>query len=147
MNFRGGPGGLSRRAATVVDITALVDVVFQLLIFFLLTSSYVSQPPSPSDDPQVPVDLPESSLAAEAQPVEDFTIVVDGAGDIFVGANADKVSVEELANRLAKAASENPNTVVLIRGDQQVPYGRIAEVMAVARLSRLRISAVLRDGG
>ena len=37
--------------------------------------------------------------------------------------------VDELAIRLARAAEDNPNTVVLIRGDQKVPYGRIAQVM------------------
>lgn len=47
MNFRQSPSMLSRRAAAVVDITALIDVVFQLLIFFLLTSSYVSQQATP----------------------------------------------------------------------------------------------------
>lgn len=149
MNFRGGPGGRGRRAATLVDLTPLIDVVFQLLIFFLLTSSYVSQQSqaqNSKDDPQVPVELPESSLAAQTEKVDDFTIAISADGEIYVG-NDERVSLEELANRLARVASTKPDTVVLIRGDQTVPYGRIAAVMAVARLSRLRISAVLRDGG
>lgn len=141
MNFRGG-GSNARRNAAVVDITALIDVVFQLLIFFLLTSSYVSQ--QSRQAPQVPVELPESSLAASAQPAQDFVIAVDEAGDIFVD-GGERVSVDELAIRLARAADENANTVVLIRGDQKVPYGRIAQVMAVARLSGLKLSAVLRN--
>ncbi|MCA9545148.1 MAG: biopolymer transporter ExbD, partial [Myxococcales bacterium] len=119
----------------------------QLLIFFLLTSSYVSQPPTPSDDPQVPVDLPEASLTAENQKVEDFTIVVDAEGQIFVGPESEQVTVEALANRLARVADANPATVVLIRGDERVRHGRIAQIMAVARMSRLRISVVLSDGG
>jgi biopolymer transport protein ExbD len=140
MNFRRS-SGRSNRAAAVVDITALVDVVFQLLIFFLLTSSYINQPPSPTA-PQVPVDLPESSLEATDQRVDDVTVAVDDQGEIFF--DGTRVSVEELGVRLARAASKNPNTVVLIRGDQRVPYGRIAEVMTVARASRLRISATLK---
>jgi biopolymer transport protein ExbD len=116
-------------------------VVFQLLIFFLLTSSYINQPPSPTA-PQVPVDLPESSLEATDQRVDDVTVAVDDQGEIFF--DGTRVSVEELGVRLARAASKNPNTVVLIRGDQRVPYGRIAEVMTVARASRLRISATLK---
>lgn len=142
MNFRGGGARGVRRTAAVVDITALIDVVFLLLLFFVLTSSYVSQ--QSRQAPQVPVELPESSLEASAQPAEDFVIAVDEAGDIFVGAN-ERVSVDELAIRLARAADDNPNTVVLIRGDQKVPYGRIAQVMAVARLSGLKLSAVLRN--
>lgn len=141
MNFRASPGR-ARRNATVVDITALVDVVFQLLIFFLLTSSYVSQQSQRA--PQVPVELPESSLEAQDQPAEDFVIAVDETGRIFVG-EGEPVSVEELAIRLARAADDNPNTVVLIRGDQTVPYGRVAQVMAMARLTGLKISAVLKN--
>ena len=143
MNFRDGPGR-SRRAATVLDITPLVDVVFQLLIFFLLTSSYVAQQPAAqnSDSPQVPVELPESSLTASPTRFDDLNIVVDAEGQIYVG-DDERVSLEALADRLGRAANENPNTVVLIRGDQQVPYGRIAQVMAIARQSRLRLSAVL----
>lgn len=140
MNFRGGTR--ARRNAAVVDITALIDVVFQLLIFFLLTSSYVSQ--QSRQAPQVPVELPESSLEASDQPAEDFIIAVDGEGDIYI-ADGERISVDELAIRLARAAEDNPNTVVLIRGDQKVPYGRIAQVMAVARLSGLKLSAVLRN--
>ncbi len=141
MNFRGG-GTRARRNATVVDITALVDVVFQLLIFFLLTSSYVSQ--QSRQAPQVPVELPESTLDAQEKPAEDFVVAIDEGGRIFIGAD-EPVSVEELAVRLAKAADENPSTVVLIRGDQTVPYGRVAQVMAMARLTGLKISAVLRN--
>jgi len=132
---------LAGRGSTVVDITALVDVVFQLLIFFLLTSSYINQPPSP-EAPQVPVDLPESSVEATTQRIDDVTVAVDEKGDIFL--DGARVTVEELGVNLARAANKNPNTVVLIRGDQRVPYGRIAEVMTIARTSRLRISATLR---
>lgn len=141
MNFRAS-SARARRNATVVDITALVDVVFQLLIFFLLTSSYVSQ--QSRQAPQVPVELPESSLEAQQQPNDDFVIAIDDGGRIFIGAN-ELVSIEELSVRLAEAADENPNTVVLIRGDQTVPYGRVAQVMAMARLTGLKISAVLKN--
>ena len=44
MNFR-SDGTVRLREAVVVDLTALIDVIFQLLIFFLLTSTYVSQQP------------------------------------------------------------------------------------------------------
>ena len=72
MNFRGASNSRVGRRAIEVDLTALVDVVFQLLIFFLLTSNYVVQ--QSQQAPQVPVELPESSLEAEQQPIEDFTV-------------------------------------------------------------------------
>ena len=142
MNFRAGASGLSRRAATVVDITALVDVVFQLLIFFLLTSSYVSQASS-RDAPTIPVDVPESNLTPEPGQLEEFTIAITADGTIYVGAN-EEVALDELRVRLLRTADRNPNTVVLIRGDEAAAYGRIAQVMEAARLSRLRINAQLQ---
>ncbi|MCA9527273.1 MAG: biopolymer transporter ExbD [Myxococcales bacterium] len=141
MNFRQSPSMLSRRAAAVVDITALIDVVFQLLIFFLLTSSYVSQQATPKA-PQVPLDLPETSLEATDQRADDVTVSVDAAGGVFL--DGQPVTLEELGVRLAKAANRNPNTIVLIRGDESVAYGRIAEVMTIARASKLKISATLQ---
>ncbi len=139
MNFRDAPGR-RRRTATVVDLTALIDVVFQLLIFFLLTSSYVSQQSSAS--PRVDVELPESSLEAQDQRLDDKTIEINAEGALFLDGEA--VTPEELQVRLVKARNKNPKTVVLIRGDQAVPYGRIAQVMSMAQAAQLQVSAVLR---
>ena len=143
MNFRGDPSNRAGRTAVVVDLTALIDVVFLLLIFFLLTSSYVSQ--DGRQAPQVPIELPESSLEAQQEPHDDYTIIVDSSGQIFVEKD-EKVSLQELAVRLTRTRDKNPKTVVLVRGDQNVPYGRIAEVMTIVRATRLPISAVLRGG-
>ena len=141
MNFRNGSTGLGKRGGVVVDMTALIDVVFQLLIFFLLTSSYVAQSQNNKSSAKVPVDLPESSLAASATQADDLTIAINASGEVFL--DEARVTIEELGVELLRAAAKNPQTVVLIRGDETVPYGRIAQVMAVARASRLRISAEL----
>lgn len=141
MNFRKAPSGIAKRGGVVVDITALVDVVFQLLIFFLLTSSYVAQTQPNQDSAKVPVELPESSLEATSQDVENLKISINSDGEVFLEEN--RVTIEELGIELLRAAEKNPKTIVLIRGDETVPYGRIAQVMAIARASRLRISAEL----
>ena len=89
----------------------------------------------------MPVELPESSLSASASEVDDLSISINSSGELFLDEN--RVTLEELGVELLRAAAKNPRTVVLIRGDETVPYGRIAQVMAVARASRLRISAEL----
>lgn len=71
-----------------------------------------------------------------------MTVSVDAAGGVFL--DGQPVTLEELGVRLAKAANRNPNTIVLIRGDESVAYGRIAEVMTIARASKLKISATLQ---
>ena len=128
----------------MLDMTPLVDVIFQLLIFFLLTSNYVEQGSSSSASTSVPVELPESSLSSSEQMPEEFVISIDDGGGIYV--KEEPVNLDELATQLLRAAQANPNTIVLIRGDQRVPYGRIGQVMAVVRASGLKMSAVLQSG-
>lgn len=140
MNFRGAGSG--RRAASVVDLTPLIDVVFQLLIFFLLTSSYVS-----NQAPSMDVDLPEASAEAAAETVEGFTVAVDASGNIFMddhGAEDAPVTLDELGVRLTRLANEKPQSVVLIRGDQAAAYGSVVQVMNLARVVNLRISVEYR---
>ena len=75
MNFK---GKRQRRGLAVLDVTPLVDVVFQLLIFFLLTSTYVEGQQSSSAS--VPVELPESSLNANETPPQEFVISINQQG-------------------------------------------------------------------
>ena len=137
MNFR------SARAprGSVLDLTPLIDVIFQLLIFFLLTSSYVDQQQSASAT--VPVELPEASLEATASPAEELVLTIDEGGAIYL--NEEQLSLDMLTTRLLQRAAQKPQTIVLIRGDERVPYGRIAQVMAIVQATGLSISAVLQS--
>jgi biopolymer transport protein TolR len=139
MNFR---ASLNKRATTVLDMTPLVDVVFQLLIFFLLTSTYVQQ--SQQSASAVPVELPESSLEASPSAPEELVISINERGEVFL--REESTSLDQLANALMRIAQSKPNTIVLVRGDQQVPYGRVGQIMSIVRASGLRLSAILQSG-
>lgn len=138
MNFR---AGLKKKPTTVLDMTPLVDVVFQLLIFFLLTSTYVQQ--SQQSASSVPVELPESSLEASQQAPEELVISIDNRGLIYF--KDEELSLDQLAASLQRVAQSKPNTIVLVRGDQSVPYGRVGQVMSLVRASGLRLSAMLES--
>ncbi len=138
MNFR----ARRKRPVTLLDMTPLIDVVFQLLIFFLLTSTYVQDQQRSSAS--VPVELPESSLSATETPADDLVVSIDERGEVFIG--DERFELNELSVQLTRVAQVNPNTIVLLRGDQRVPYGRIGEVMAIIRAAGLRVSAVLESG-
>lgn len=139
MNFR---AGLKRKPSAVLDMTPLVDVVFQLLIFFLLTSTYVQQ--SQQSSSSVPVELPESSLEASPNLPEEIVISIDERGLIYI--KDEEISLDQLAASLQRIAKSKPNTIVLVRGDQKVPYGRVGQVMSLVRASGLNLSAVLQSG-
>jgi len=131
-----------KRPQTLLDMTPLVDVVFQLLIFFLLTSTYVQE--SQNNSAAVPVELPESSLAAEQAPPKALIISISQEGLLYLDGR--ELSFEELNSSLSKTASSAPETIVLVRGDERASYGQIARVMSLVRAFGLRLSAVLESG-
>ncbi len=142
MNFRAQ--GLKGRSATVIDMTALVDVVFQLLIFFLLTSNYVKQQDAAERAAKVQLELPETQLEADDEPAEDVTIEIDAEGEVYLEGEH-LTSMDELEQRIAEQANQHPNTIVLLRGSKDASYGKIAQVIALTRTYRLKVSAVLQS--
>ena len=136
MNFRGGPSALSRRAATVVDLTALIDVVFLLLIFFVLTSSLVDQQRAEAAA-DVPINQAESEAKPSPSPVEAITVTVDADGLIWL--ENEQIAPGALGPRFCKAKNDKPNTVLLLRADQRVAHGKVAQVMAVAHTCQLQV--------
>ncbi len=124
----------SRRIASAgggLDVTPIVDVVFNLLIFFAVTLNFAV-------NAGLDIKLPS---AASAKPVEtkEITINLTKDGNIFY--NDTKIEVESLAPKLR--AIENKKSVVVIRADGLVPHGKVVKVIDIAKsegLSRLAIA-------
>lgn len=113
----------SRRNARMseINVTPFVDVMLVLLIVFMVAAPLLTV--------GVPVKLPKT--AANPLPTEQrepVTINVDTEGRIYL--QGDEVIAEELAGRLAAIASERgADERVFLRGDGDVGYGRVMEVM------------------
>ncbi len=121
MNFRGE----NRAKGTVVlEITPLVDIVFLLLIFFLLTATYVK-------NPSLDISLPKASLNQVTSQKKDLAIAVKRDGEIRYD-NQD-VSFERLEGILRAEYSENKEAIVVIRADKESMHGRVVEVMDLAK--------------
>lgn len=118
------PMGLSRvflQTSYSPDLTPLIDTVFQLLIFFMLTSSFVFQP-------GVRIHLPKT-VTSDVAHKENVQITVARGDGLYFGEAV--VTLNELKARLASAASlQQP---VLIRADRQASLGRIVEVWDACR--------------
>ncbi len=104
-----------------LDMAPLVDVVFLLIIFFMLTSSFVSQP-------GIPVNLPK---ALTGQMLKQKKIVLTITKDNVFYLDNQKMDMKELRVELKKLAVSNES--VYIRGDEQVTLGSIAEVWDLCR--------------
>lgn len=115
-----------RKPMAEINVVPYIDVTFVLLIIFMITAPLVQT--------GVDVDLPQ----AESRTIEEDTtppviVSIDRDGNYFIniGATEDEpVSDQELLNQVAKVISQQPETKVLVRGDQAVNYGSVLTVMA-----------------
>lgn len=113
-----------------LDMTPLIDVVFQLVLFFMLSSTFVVQSSIQIEIPQA-----EGGVALEQK---DLSITIaygeggpENQGPVFVNS----VPIEtwgELSRKLADAHSERPDVLVLIRPDARVPTERLVRVLGIA---------------
>lgn len=104
-----------------IDIAPLIDIVFQLLIFFMLTSSFVMQP-------GIKINLPKA-VTSEIVKYEDIEIIVSSENIVYI--NGDVVTMQELKNLLKQAAKRNQ--AILIKSDKRASLGRIVEIWDMAR--------------
>ena len=130
MNFRGGHGGgLRGRGKNIidsaaVDLTPLIDVTFQLLIFFLLTATF-------NTDAAFKVKLPKATANDPA--TETKAIVVEISEDGRFEVNKKVVDQAELQTRLCMAAKELGATTVNIKADQNTKHEKVVQAMDVAK--------------
>ena len=112
-----------------VDLTPLIDVVFQLVIFFMITSVFKTTP-------GIPVDLPGSSTA-EPTSVAELRVVIRSESEIWVG--PDRTDAAGLSALVGKALenARGDATVATIEGDSSVSYA-----LMVAALDALRANGV-----
>lgn len=112
------------RSQVGLDITPLVDVIFQLLIFFLLTASFITTP-------NLGVELPKASSKPAATQQSDIMVVVTRQGEIEY--NGERVSVEALVDRLKQEHETRPGARILIQADRKAYHGNVVKVMDVAK--------------
>jgi biopolymer transport protein ExbD len=104
-----------------IDIAPLIDMVFQLLIFFMLTSSFVMQP-------GIKVNLPKA-VTSEIVKFENIEIVVSGENVTYF--NGKVVTTQELNNLLKQVAKRNQP--ILIKADRRASLGRVVEIWDTCR--------------
>ena len=119
---------------TEINLTPLIDVVFLLLIFFMVTTTF-------SKEAQIKLQLPEATSAEKADVNDNFlTIQINEFGEYAVQ-GADDEEPRQLINsshktlqRTIEQASRNMNDpIVLIRADRLTPHEAVVKAMDAAR--------------
>jgi biopolymer transport protein ExbD len=128
------------RALGLLDLTPMIDMVFNLLIFFMVVSQFASA------ERDLKVVLPDGSEAMPltVKPREIF-INVDPDGRYFV--RSQQVTVDELRELLVQAALNNPaSQSVIIRADKSADWDYVATAMRLCNQAGIRdYSAALAD--
>lgn len=107
--------------AVGMDLSALIDIVFQQLIFFMLTSAFVFQS-------GVKIHLPKT-VTSDVTQKESLSIVISKGDHLYLGSAV--VTLQELRSRLAGRAPGDPP--VLLRADRGASMGRVVEVWDLCR--------------
>ena len=122
---RGYSGKIERRRKSieVIDMIPMIDMVFLLLIFFALTSTFEIQR-------VLEMTLPEAESGRKLAEEKTMTLFVKADSRLLL---ADRpVELEDLKAELSGASSQGPLTLV-IRGDSKAPHGSVVQVMDIAR--------------
>lgn len=123
-----------KKPLTAFSMAGLADIVLLLLIFFLLTSSFI-----PNFGIQVNLPRADTSVPMQSQYV---TVVITGDGQFYV--NQDRVAESDLLVRIREAQGDR--TALVLRADEQATVGQFAEVAAIARALDLRVLMATERG-
>lgn len=133
---------LRPRTQPEVNLTSLIDVVLLLLIFFMVSTSFVKQS-------QIAINLPEADSAAIVEEVPDqIDIMITDAGTFLVnGRELINSRVETIRNAIQKVSGGNNSLPLTISADANARHQDVVTAMDVAgRLGFTRISiATLND--
>ncbi len=120
------------------DLVPMIDVVFQLVIFFMVSSTFIQTP-------GISIELPESSTA-EAVTMTNLVVSVVSADEIYL--NKQVYSIDTLGAALNEIPDEQRESIsaVVIEGDQDVSYEVLVEILDLLRLNRFDgVNLRLRD--
>ncbi len=133
----GGGGGRRGRYQPLseINVTPFVDVMLVLLIVFMITAPLLTV--------GVPVELPKTMAKSIAEAEEPLVITVNAEGVVFI--QDTEVEIEKLVPRLMAITENKADTRIYLRGDKNVNYGRVMEVMGTINLAGFTRVAMITE--
>jgi biopolymer transport protein ExbD len=118
-----------------VNLTPLIDVVFILLIFFMVSTTF-------QRESEIKIELPEASSEPVEEKEDVLEIVIDIEGHYFIGEQqVVNTELETLKIAIQKFLGEQTEMPVVIRADRSTPYEAVVRAMdATAQLGLLQMS-------
>jgi biopolymer transport protein TolR len=128
------------RPISDINVTPLVDVMLVLLIVFMVAAPLMTV--------GVPLQLPKSAAAKTQEPKEPIVLSIDKEGKVFLA--KEELAEDAIVTRLTALAAEDAEQIVLVRGDKEIQYGRLMEVMGQVSTSgfkKVSLIAEMAPGG
>ncbi len=107
----------------LINITSLIDVLFLLLIFFMVSSTFLEQP-------GIKLELPSAQSATIVEQKE-YILYVDKDGNMFL--NKDQVTTANLEERVKKVLSSMKDNALVLKADQDVTHGTVVRIMDIIK--------------
>jgi biopolymer transport protein TolR len=104
-----------------INVTPMVDVMLVLLVIFMVAAPLLTV--------GVPINLPKTSAAEVTQPQKPIVVSINHDGDAFIGDAP--VAAADLKPRLDALAAEDPTRIVYVRGDREIPYARVMDLLGL----------------
>ena len=122
---------MSRRksAQANLELTSLIDVVFLLLIFFMISTTFAKV------ITKLDIKLPKARAVVVQEKLDEAIIEI--ASDKTIALNGKIMTIEELDKALAEMGKKDPDQIVVIKGDHLVNYGRVIEIMGICKDNNL----------
>ena len=123
-----------KRIESPPDITPMIDVVFLLLIFFMISTTFIK------DTPGIKITLPEASADEIKSEKTKIRLAISDKGDIYI--DDEKVAMEALGNIFTSAAKEAKESILIISADENASHGTVVKVMDSAKHSGITRLAI-----
>lgn len=112
----------------ILNLVPMVDVLFLVLLFFLITSSFIEQP-------NIKLELPSTKYVSTSK-LEERVLTISQDGKLFF--QNEPVERKDLVSILKNAFSKQDDKTLVMRADKNVPYGVIIDVMDAAKGAGLK---------
>lgn len=122
-----------RRGVIGLDMTPIIDCVFNLLIFFALSFNF-------GVTPGIKVKLPEAAAEALKKEKKEMTVSISREGVITLEGKT--VTINDLDREFKALYSINPDAMVIVQGDEDALHGKVVQVMDAAKAAGLNKLAI-----
>ena len=123
----------SRKSISEINVTPFVDVMLVLLIIFMVTAPLLTA--------GIKINLPESASVLKNEKSDPVTVSMNSKGEIYI--QKKKISPDDLIKRLIALKGQNKDLKIYIKGDKNLNYGKIMDLMSFINKSGFKKVALV----